>query len=143
MNKKYQFEQFEEDVIEKLLDGDNDFLLILRKQYENAVKRRDFTGVGFYTNFEVPSSIPKLEGTLTFKIGDVDCQMSELKYGIGFVLFVKNGSISVLEGYTNGNEQWPEAITDYSFSYSSGEKRDIEKLKSAMIPKNGYDIKNL
>ncbi len=139
MDTKGNFEKFKSDIMQMLLDGENDTLLILRKQYLNAKMTTEFTGVGFFTHFEIPESVSKLDPPRSFQIGDIHCQMNGLQYGAGFVIFVKNGTLIMLEGYTY-DEKWPDVITDYHLSYLSGEnlpseERDMEKLELDMMPK--------
>jgi hypothetical protein len=61
------------------------------------------TGVGFFTRFSIPEDVPKLPDNATFPLDPVDdvaADINSLKHGAGFVLFVVNGQIDTLEGYT-------------------------------------------
>ena len=40
-----------------------------------------------------------------------------LKYGLGFLVYIDNGLLKMLEGYTYG-EPWPEHIDAFTLSYS-------------------------
>ena len=114
----------------KLLDGQNDLLGILQEQYKNSVvKSRQFTGSGFYTTFKLDKSVPKIEFKNTFQIGDVIGEIKGINNGIGFVLFIKDGLIDFLEGYSYGDEKWLEFIEDYRLLYISGDKRNLESFK--------------
>lgn len=131
MANKVTFEDFEKNIMLKLLEGDDNTLQILRIQYENAiVKSREFTGTGFYTTFAIPNSVPRLEYNKAFQIGDVVGQVDGIRDGVGFVLFVENGFLNMLEGYTYGDEKWPKTIIKYKYEYISGIKRDLEKLRT-------------
>ena len=90
-----------------LLDGDEPRLVVLRQQYAAAtVKGREFSGVGFFTNFEVPSTAPKVSPP-DFELGARTLlQLDGLKHGAGVVLFVRKGILDMLEGYTF-DEPWP------------------------------------
>lgn len=124
------FDDFEKSVMEELLEGNGDTLKTLRKQYEiSTVKSREFTGVGFFTTFGVPENVPYLESSKSFQFGDVVGQIEGILNGVGFVLYVKDGRIHMLEGYTYGSEKWPEKITNYKLSHIPSLKRDIEDLK--------------
>lgn len=48
---------------------------------------------------------------------------------IGFVLFVKDGYLQMLEGYTNAIDAWPQNEKDIILSYDSGEIRDFDQLQ--------------
>ena len=96
--------------------------MALRQQLTAAsVSRRQFTGVGFFVDFAVPESVPRLDrllGTeLNFKLGDVGAIFEDVNVEVGFVLFVRGGRIHMLEGYTYGDETWPEPQGRYRLFY--------------------------
>lgn len=94
--------RLEHEVMTKLLHGDNEILRVLRNQYENArVASRKFTGVGFYTVFQVADDLPKVPGGDSFDIGDiVAITNGNEEESLGFVLCIDDGTINFLEGYT-------------------------------------------
>lgn len=128
---------FERDVMHALLAGEDHLLSLLRNQLErvSSVSRKE-TGVGFYITFDIPKDIPK-----TFEIdplikhnfcfGDVDASLEGLKNGAGFLLWIADGYLSQLEGYTYG-ENWPSQIKSYNISYRDN-KRDIYSLKKEWL----------
>ena len=123
------FLEFENTVIEMLLNGEDEVLKLLREQYKSAeVKKREFTGTGFFTKYEIKNKQVAIPDLKSFNFGDVGCQIANLKNGVGFVLFVKDGFLSMLEGYTY-DEEWPEEIINYKLNYLTGVKRDLEKIK--------------
>lgn len=129
MKFQSNFAEFERKVMEKLLDGEDNILETLRNQYwKSTIKNREFSGSGFFTTFNVPDDAIRLEVPKTFHFGDVLGQCDEVKDGFGFVLFVKNGAINCLEGYTYGDDTWPETLRNYRLLYSSGAKRDLDNL---------------
>jgi hypothetical protein len=111
-----------------LLDGDLPELAVLRSQLALAsVSSRKMTGVGFYTDFALPKEFPRLEGCPSFKIGDVNGRATNVKHGLGFVLYVNDGALSQLEGYTY-DEPWPEKIEGLQLEYTGGGPRDLAKM---------------
>lgn len=97
----------ESAVLEKLLFGEDPTLSILRAQTRCAhVASRQFTGAGFYLVFGLPEDAPKVAGEPNFEIGDVHAKLEGLQHGAGFVLFIKNGRLDMLEGYSY-DEPWP------------------------------------
>jgi len=83
-----------------LLQGDHPILAILWQQYAAAkVASREFSGVGFFTNFEVSETAPLAEPP-NFAAGNVDIQLKNVPYGAGCVLFVRDGKLDFLECYT-------------------------------------------
>lgn len=130
MGKYVKFEAFVKEVMKKLLKGDDHVLETLRRQYECALEKSfDLTGVGFYISYSIPEHAPRLEEKKSFQIGDLLGKIEGVNDGVGFVLFINEGVIDFLEGYTYGDERWPDEIANYELSYVSGAERDIEKLK--------------
>ena len=103
----------EREVMEKFLNDNDSKFSILREQLKIAtVTDRKNTGVGFYIDFLVPSSAPRISANPSFQIGDVVGKLNgELE--VGFVLFVKDGALSMLEGFTYGADEWPQKISDF------------------------------
>jgi hypothetical protein len=117
--------ELEKQVLEKLLQGDDENLGVLREQARHAkVARRELTGAGFFTEFSLPAGILRLPDRPAFKIGDVNGTADNLKHGLGFLLYVVDGAISMLEGYTY-DEQWPDEVLGLTLTYASGDKRQI------------------
>ncbi len=109
-----RFIKFEKELMEKLLEGYDDKLVILRRQYEAAsVETREFSGAGFFTSFRVPEDSVKLPQGESFRLGGVSGQINGVANGVGFVLFIEQGVIHLLEGYTYGEESWPTILTEY------------------------------
>lgn len=107
---------FEEAVIEKLLNGDNPVLGILRTQSQlGSVATRDATGVGFYTSFTIPADAPRLMVD-DFQLEDVGAEVDGLEHGAGFVLYVQGGALHLLEGYSY-DEPWPDEIGNFQLAY--------------------------
>ena len=114
----------EKDVIEWLSAGEDPVIAALQKQFKNITSvRRDFTGYGFYSHFEVPLNLQPIHTEMAvkanFSFGDVEVMTPSLKNGAGFLLWIKNGIISFLEGYTY-DEAWPEEIKEYKLRYIPG-----------------------
>jgi hypothetical protein len=128
--------QFECDVLEWLLRGDDPMRKALREQIMAAsVSGRQFTGVGFYVDFVVPDDVPRLDESLgtkpDFAFGNVGALFEDANVEVGFVLFVRGGRVQMLEGYTYGDESWPEPEGKYRLFYfgepgtlSGGARRD-------------------
>jgi hypothetical protein len=114
-------------VLEKLLTGELPILEALRAQARiGRVEERSMTGVGFFTTFAVPTEAPPVQGS--FQLGDVLSRIEGLSHGAGFVLWVKNGVLDMLEGYTF-DEPWPEQIGDFSLEYIDDRQKDLQRLR--------------
>lgn len=122
-------EQLEREVLRMLLAGDDWVLANLRTQLNLAERsRRRKSGVGFFTDFDVPEAVARLPGNPSIRFGDVIAEIEGLQHGAGFVLFVSDGVLTVLEGYTY-DEPWPQKIGRYHLKYDSGGTRDFGALR--------------
>lgn len=121
----------EKAVLEKILFGDLPEMIKLRRQIEQcAVVKRELTGFGFYTTFSVSENIPRSPGFDT-KLGDVVGQIEGLCYGAGFLLYIADGIIDMLEGYSY-DEPWPLSFNKFQLKYTKGEERDWVALKKSL-----------
>ncbi len=114
--------QLERDVFEWLLRGDDPMHKALRQQIMAAsVSNRRFTGAGFYVDFVIPDDVPHLDESVgtepDFAFGNVGAIFEDSNVEVGFVVFVRAGRIHTLEGYTYGNEAWPEPQGKYRLFY--------------------------
>ena len=108
-------ENLEQQLMGLLLEGESPVLNILRQQYALAkIARREFSGVGFFLYFDVPENVPLMEPP-NFAAGNVSISLENVPNGAGCVLFVKNGKLNMLEGYTFGNP-WPARLIVRSLS---------------------------
>jgi hypothetical protein len=90
-----------------LLAGDDPASAALRAQYALAsVASVELNGAGFYVEFSVPPDAPHAEPP-NLTGGHVSMGIEGLEYGAGCLLFVRDGVLQTLEGYTY-DEEWPE-----------------------------------
>jgi hypothetical protein len=124
--------EFEKLLMEKLLAGDDPVLGGLRDQFQNSIiESRKFTGAGFFSYFNVNIGIGPVADGKTFQIGGVHASFNQIKEAFGFVLFVKHGYLSMLEGYTLTSENWPSEYSNVILKYNgSKEKRDLDELRA-------------
>jgi hypothetical protein len=91
-----------------LLGGDHPAHAALREQFSHArIREVEMTGHGFYVDFDVPDNAP-LAVPPTFAGGNAEIALEGASAGAGCVLFVRDGRLATLEGYTFGNEGWAE-----------------------------------
>ena len=113
----------EREAMEKLLNGNVANFSTLREQLKAAtVADRKNTGSGFYVDFFIPQNAPRISANPSFEISDVAGKLNGGKLDIGFVLFVKEGALSMLEGFTYGSDEWPEQICDFQLAHIKSER---------------------
>ncbi len=87
-------------LVPRLLDGPHPALAALREQFRKArITEVEMTGVGFYADFAVPADAPLAEPS-DFAGGHADIKLSGAQHGAGCVLFIRDGRLTTLEGYT-------------------------------------------
>jgi hypothetical protein len=129
----------ENQVLQMALSGDDEVLAVLRRQArEVRVSSREMTGVAFFAELAVPPEAPCVAGQPTFKLGDVNGSAFDLKHGLGFLLYIADGKLSALEGYTY-DEPWPEEISGSKLTYSGGQDRDWDAIRN-VIHKNAAGL---
>lgn len=67
-----------------------------------VIGRRQNTGAGFYTDFEVPSVQSALSGE-RMRTGP-NAKIDGLEHGMGFILWLHCGYVTTLEGYSFGED---------------------------------------
>jgi hypothetical protein len=105
----------EKDAMDMLLAGNHPLLELLRKQYAACnVVDRDETGVGVFVTFSVPDNVARLPNNRSFELSDVNGEVEGLD-PVGFILFVRDGAIDYLEGFSYG-DRWPERNGRYTYT---------------------------
>src|ERR1043166_1924227 len=104
----------EKAVTDLLLDKQGEPFDTVRRQLLHAtICKREFSGVGFFTEFTLPSDAPVRRDLPDATIGDVGAQFPGLQHGAGFVLFIRGGVVTMLEGFTY-DEPWPESMHEFT-----------------------------
>jgi hypothetical protein len=122
-----------------ILSPDHPVLNALRRQFERChVASREITGVGFYTYLAVPGDVeraPVKPGSGRLFLGDVTASVDGLERGAGFELFVEDGVLDFLEGFSY-DEPWTDLTADHvvtagGVQHSGGSMTDIEQVNAA------------
>ena len=114
---KREFTKLEKAVLEKLIEGSIPLLVELQRQFKVCtVKDREFTGHGFFADLSVPEETRKKVG-LDLVLGDVLGEdIPELQWGAGFLLFVKDAVLDLLEGFSYYGP-WPTLVDEFRLTY--------------------------
>jgi hypothetical protein len=117
-------------VLQRLLDGDDPVLQVLRQQLGSCSGfERELTGAGFFLRFKFGDDVQRVTPG-SFHFGEVSADIEGLQYGAGFVLFVKRGLLESLEGYSY-EEPWPERIVNPRVRYTVDGRRDLDAVRQA------------
>ena len=116
-------------VIDVLLRTDHPVFYLLRESAACRVTGREYTGVGFFTDLSVPSSvIPAAVGRLV--MSNVRADLAGLDHGAGFLLWVEEGRLTKLEGFSY-DEPWPEDVGDFQVFRAPGRGNETTDLELA------------
>lgn len=108
--------QFERDVLNASLKPERSPFPLLRKQLDRlVVSGREQSSAGIFVHLSVLADAidPRLRG-VNVEFGDIIADVPGVRHGLGFVVFVREGALNMLEGYTFGDDRWPEEITEYT-----------------------------
>lgn len=106
------FYKFENDVITAIIKKETEISENLYEQYIHSnVVSREFTGYGFYTAYAVDPKY-KIKTIKNAMLGEINASINDLKHGAGFILYISDGLIDMLECYTY-DESFPLNVTQY------------------------------
>lgn len=101
-----QMTAFERRVLDAILAGKQPRSPELERQVARAtVEKREIEGVGFFTTFARDPGTAPVPGCPNLAFGDPPTKIRGLQHGMGFVLFVRDGRLDMLEGYA-----WDEPL---------------------------------
>ena len=121
--------ELERLVLDKLLAGDHPALAALRRQVaRSSVRSRELSGVGFFTDFQLPPDEPPIPSSRSrIRFGDVVAELRGVEGGAGFILFVDDGQLVMLEGYVFMGD-WPDEPEVVSLRYDP-DPRDLSAFE--------------
>jgi hypothetical protein len=95
--------ELEQAVVDALLTGDDARLGALREQFSSAtVTGREFTEAGFFTRFSVPATAARMAQPIKNPIDDVCAELAGEESAAGFLLWLEDGALQALEGFSYG-----------------------------------------
>lgn len=110
--ESHEQEQLEKKLMEMLLTNPHPVAKILMNQYQHSkITSTEYSGAGFFTNFKVKYNVEKAPKN-NFEITGIVADIGEQKDALGFVLFIRDGYIKMLEGYTLLIDFWPDNYKD-------------------------------
>jgi hypothetical protein len=120
-------DDLEVGVLEMLVAGDAPSMRRLQGQVaECRVRERERSGAGFFTKLGVdPSEVEPIDVGAA-RLGDVVAEIEGLQHGAGFLLWIAQGYLDMLEAYSF-DEHWPDEVGTFSLAYTV-EPRDLTVL---------------
>lgn len=120
------------DILDLLLDGDNDGLMI-RQQLDHIIDENyNYTGSGLFVKFSNSDSIStKRIQKDTLVLNGVLIESSELEIGADATVFITNGIIDYLEIWSQSGDYPKRELTDYILTqvWEDSPNRQITKDK--------------
>ena len=99
--------ELERAVMNALLAGEDSRLVTLREQLSVAdVAERAYTEAGFLTRFSVPGQAPRVAAPIKSPIDDVCAELTGEEQPAGFLLWLQDGALQSLEGFSYA-AKWP------------------------------------
>lgn len=74
-----------------------------------TVSEREFTGAGFLTELERSEELKLFDDGVSLRWGKVGARLNVSKLETGYLVYVDDGYVTTVEGYTYGDE-WPAQV---------------------------------
>jgi hypothetical protein len=104
------FTELERAVLHAIFSETPEIQDALERQFEAAeVVERENTGVGFFTQIVVRADVPRVSSQSPLG-REVGAKVDGLDHGMGFILFMKEGRMQTLEGFT-----YSDSTTELNF----------------------------
>jgi len=102
--------ELEKLVIERML-ADSDLKPVKSTVNFDAIEAvdRELTGVGFLTDFGHSEEMRLFDGGVSLRWGKVGARLNSSKVETGYLVYVDDGYVTTVEGYTYGDE-WPDKV---------------------------------
>lgn len=100
-------------ILKAIIEENQDKYPFLKIHFPHIfIKKREFTGVGIYSNFEYSSLFE--EGNINLILSSSkELTIANLENELAYVLYITNGKINFLEIVTNGNDSLEGEIKDF------------------------------
>jgi hypothetical protein len=115
MRAAMKLTELETSVLERMLAG-NDIPPTRGGLRADAVVvvDREFTGVGFLTELQRSPELKLFEDGVSMRWGKVGARLNATKIETGYLVYVDDGYVTSIEGYTYGDE-WPTNVEEAEF----------------------------
>lgn len=76
------------------------------------VTDRSFTGIGFMTEFERDEALRLFDEPKSLRWSKAAARLNSDQMETGYIVYVDNGYLTSLEGFTYGGAEWPKEVTE-------------------------------
>ena len=105
-----EYDEFESLIIHDILSRYPKYAERLEKQFRSsAVVKRTMYPCAFVTEYSISATDARLDGAPDLRLGNSQWSMDGLTMGSDYILWIRGGYVSSLEGFTYG-EPWPSEI---------------------------------
>lgn len=105
-----KFDEFEKIIITDIIEQYPEYKQKLQSQFEKSVaQKREISTYGFLTYYTVTAEEETLGDTVNLQLGKCQWNINDLQNGSDYILWIKNGLICSLEGFSY-EEPWPDEI---------------------------------
>ena len=105
-----KFDEFEKIIITDIIEQYPEYKQKLQSQFQKCtVQKKEVSTYGFSTYYTVTAEEETLGDTVNMQLGKSQWNINGLKRGSDYILWIKNGFITCLEGFSY-NEPWPDEI---------------------------------
>ena len=105
-----RFDEFEKIIITDIIEQYPEYKQKLQAQFEKiTVQKREFSTYVFSNHYAVTVAEETLGNDKNLQLGKCQWSINGLNRGSDYILWIKNGLISCLEGFSY-NEPWPNEI---------------------------------
>ena len=105
-----KFEEFESIIIRDIIEQYPQYKQKLLAQFESVtVQKRERFASGFYTDYAVGATDQTLGEGVDLQLGENQWNINDLECGSDYILWIENGLIHSLEGFSY-QEPWPDEI---------------------------------
>ena len=102
--------EFEKIIITDIIEQYPEYKQKLQAQFEKSVvQKREVSTYGFSTYYTVTAPEEALGNNENLQLGKSQWKINGLQHGSDYILWIKNGFITCLEGFSY-NEPWPNEI---------------------------------
>lgn len=136
-------EVFYKSVIEMLLQGESNYLKLLRQQFiTHEVRSINYDGYGISIDLSIDPSTKIVSPEIDFARIDGLCGIDEKNWICGFALFINDGCIASLDCYPVSVDAWPNEELYLKFWVDTEENgfwsncRSEASLKRYLLPED-------